>query len=130
MPRHTPEYRLQIVVAQFLTYALPADATWTSVDAGAGKMTPSAAELRKRRGVKAGWPDVLVCYAGRLHGVELKAEKGRQSLVQEAVQAELEAAGATYDVVHTIEELETALMGHGIPLKATTGTKFDLARAA
>ena len=127
MAQHTQEYRFQIVVAQYLTFALPADATWTSIDAGAGKLTPATAELCKRRGIKAGWPDVLIVYRGRLHGVELKAGKGAQEDEQKCVQAQLEAAGATYAVVRSVDELEAMLRSYGIPLRATTGTKFERA---
>lgn len=125
-----PETALQIVVAQFLDYALPEGAVWTSIDAGAFKLSPSQADLQKRRGVKAGWPDVLILYRGTLYGIELKAKNGHLEDEQELLGLALIRSGGHYFEARSIAEIERTLRGEGFPLRATAGTKFEPRKAA
>jgi hypothetical protein len=119
-----PETALQIVAAQFLDYALPEEAIWTAMDAGLTKLTPAQADLQKRKGVKKGWPDLLVMYRGKLHGIELKAPKGRVSPEQHRIGAALIDQGGHWCVAKSIADIEENLHEWGIPLRATNGTKF------
>ena len=116
------EHRLQMATATFLAAVLPCDSYWTSVDAGQGRMDVRAGQMRKARGVKAGVPDVLVCYRGMLYCIELKASKGRLSETQHMTIGQIHEAGGKVEVCHSIEEVETALRGWDIPLRGTTLT--------
>lgn len=112
-----PEAALQRAVAVYLADVLPHDAYWTAVDAGQGKMDMVAAAIRKSRGVKAGFPDVLVIYRGLVFGVELKAPAGRTQDVQHATHAAMRQAGAQVSVCRSVADVERALMHWMIPLR-------------
>lgn len=116
------EWRLQQACATYLGAVLPRDAYWTSVDAGQGKMNLVSAQLRRSRGVKAGVPDLLICYRGMLYCIELKASKGKVSDIQHVTHAQIREAGGQVSVCHSIEEVETALRAWDIPLRGTTLT--------
>jgi hypothetical protein len=121
-----PEQALQIAVAQFLRYALRAPSYWTSIDHGAGKMTPASAGLRKARGVQAGISDVLVMHpigkdnrnGTRAIWIELKAGKGRTSVAQNDFLDRVLAAGCFARVARSVEEVDAILRGLGIPVYA------------
>ena len=68
---------------------------------------PITAAKLKRMGVRAGLPDLLLVIEGRLHGLELKRERGgRVSPAHQAMHDELRAAGA---IVETAKGLNEAL---------------------
>jgi hypothetical protein len=128
MARKRPEQALQIALAKYLKHALRAPTYWTSVDAGAGKMTAASAGLRKARGVKAGFPDVLVMHPLGLNtlvvGIELKAKKGRLSDAQAATCEALWAANARYVECRSLEEVQRCLERAGVPMHAlVVGTR-------
>jgi hypothetical protein len=80
-------------------------------------------------GLRPGWPDILVlhpaprsvegCRQVIVVGLELKTEVGRQSPVQRAVAAEFAAAGASYALCRSIDDVHAALVAAGIPMRAT-----------
>lgn len=124
MRRKRPEQTLQIAVASFLRAALRAPTYWTAIDHGVGKLGVVEATLRKKRGVKAGIADMLVI---QRHGdrmrpmvvwIELKADKGSQSLGQKMFQAAVEENGCIYFVARSVDEVSGFLRGVGIPLHA------------
>lgn len=122
--RASPEHALQVAVAQYLTLALRPPVLWTALDAGAGKMSKAAAGKRKARGVRAGWPDLLVMMpslAGRTQviGIELKSKAGSLSLVQRARKIDFQVANAVYLTARSVEEVESILREREIPLHAT-----------
>lgn len=127
MKLHVTEEMLHRTVARFLSLALRSPTIWTSIDAGAGKMSRAAAGRRKARGVKAGWPDILVMHpvarAGNNYGcwmlgIELKTAKGRLSPEQKAVAQAFEQAGGFAFVARSVDEVEWYLLDFGIPLFA------------
>jgi hypothetical protein len=83
-------------------------------------MTAASAGLRKARGVKAGFPDVLVMHPLGLNtlvvGIELKAKKGRLSDAQAATCEALWAANARYVECRSLEEVQRCLERAGVPL--------------
>ena len=122
--RASPEHQLQVAVAQYLTHALRPPVLWTALDAGAGKMSKASAGLRKARGVKAGWPDLLIMEPAGLYrtlvlGIELKAKKGTLSEAQFDRAEDFLGCNATYHVARSVDEVETILRLNGIPLHAT-----------
>jgi hypothetical protein len=124
-----PEQALQIAVAAFLRHALKPPVVWTAIGHGGGGKVRGA--ILKAMGLRAGMPDVLIVapgcdgYMGVLTpyvvGLELKADKGRQSDTQRTLAADWEACGAFYYIARSVDEVEGFLKGVGIPLHATTG---------
>ena len=127
------EHALQTTCAVFLARALPPDATWTSVDPATDQhMDIVAGARRKARGLRPSWPDMQVIWRGLFHAVELKIGDGKQTTGQMAMQAEIERAGGKYAICCSVEELEEALCGWGIPLRAHSmeAAEYDVRREA
>ena len=120
MTRQHPEDDLHMSVARFLDLALPLDSAWTTVEHGGKRGKREAARL-KAKGVKAGWPDILIIYRQRALTIELKALGGRLSNNQKLRHPMILRAGAPVAVCSRIEEVEGTLRGWGLPLRATTG---------
>jgi hypothetical protein len=70
--------------------------------------------LRRRRGVKAGVPDTLVVFLGRLIGVEMKSIAGRCSRAQRAAREALISAGAEWWECRTASSAMWALTQSGV----------------
>ena len=115
------EHALQRSVADFLTLALPPDATWTSVDHAPGKgIGPRAGAMRKARGLRAGWPDVQVYRHGVFIGIELKSANGAKRHTQVEIGAEIVRAGGWWRVCRSVEDVERLLRDAGFhDLRAT-----------
>lgn len=64
---------------------------------------------RHMMGVVPGAPDFVIIIAGRAHFLELKSEKGKLSHAQSVFSESAQAAGATYDVVRSLDEACTYL---------------------
>ena len=113
------ERQLHEAVAAYLALALPADAVWTTFPAGEYRTKATGGRL-KGMGLKRGWPDLQILYAGRLHGLELKTRKGRLSPEQAERHREIREAGGVVEVCRSLAEVELALAGWGVPLRAST----------
>ena len=117
--RNRPEDALHQTVAEFLgikrNLALPSDAVWTTMPAGGGGKVRGA--KLKARGLKPGWPDILIVYRGRLICIELKSPKGVRSPAQKLIHAQLSAAGALVYTATSLAAVEGFLRVI-IPLKA------------
>ena len=110
------EWRIQEQLAALLDRWLdPATTWWTAVDT----VCPSAfvGMLRRRRGVKAGTPDVLVFHRGKLIGIEIKTRKGRPSESQEAARERLLAAGADWWLARSSRAGMEALRRAGVAFR-------------
>lgn len=122
--RAAPEHALQAQVVRFFEAALRAPTVWTGLDAGAGKMTKAAAGMRKARGVKAGWPDLLVMHPAPegkgtlVVGIELKAPKGSISIAQAEMLNAFFKAGAWYVTAKSLDAVVKALEFCKVPLHA------------
>lgn len=114
-----PEKALHLAVARFLAISLPPHAIWHHSPNGGSRHVLEAKAFRDM-GVRAGWPDIEIVWAGRVHFFELKARDGRLSPAQKETHAALIDAGATVSVCRSIDDIETALRGIGIPLRAST----------
>jgi hypothetical protein len=126
--RKTPEHDFQKQVAQYLNFALPQDAWWTSIDhAGGGRL---AGALRKVRGVKSGLADVWVVWRGQLRCFELKAPGGRPSDDQIQNAHQLSHAGVTTHTVTQLAVIEAVLADWGIPLRARLTAEPAAVKAA
>ena len=61
------------------------------------------------RGVKRGFPDILVIRKGKCIGIEVKAPSGRQSEHQKAIEKQFKKNEAEYYVVRSVEEVKKIL---------------------
>lgn len=110
------EAQLQIAVARYLDAVIRPPTIWTSIDAGAGKMSKAAAGLRKARGVKRGWPDILIISPGpNVLGIELKAADGRLSVEQRAMEHAFFGCMAWFVACRSIDDVEKALLFCKVP---------------
>jgi len=88
----------------------------------------SAGSWLARLGLRPGWPDILVmhpaptdvdgCRLVIVVGLELKTEVGRQSVAQRGVEADFAAAGASYVLCRSIDDVQAALARAGVPVAA------------
>lgn len=117
------EHAFQRQVAQYLAVALRPPTLWTSIDAGAGRMTKAAAGDRKARGVKAGWADIQIfepAGTGRVIVlfIELKVGKGDMSRPQIAFANSVRGLGVLYRVCRSLDEIYESLKLAAIPVFA------------
>lgn len=73
-----------------------------------------AVALAKSMGMLVGWPDLVTVYEGRLLCWEVKAEGGYPSDAQKATGAALQAAGARWAVVRSIDDVRECLTQWGV----------------
>ena len=59
----------------------------------------------------AGIPDIIACVNGHFYGFEVKIDNGRPTKLQEATIRKILAAGGTALVVHSVDEVRTAVNG-------------------
>ena len=116
MKRAQPERQLQAAVAQYLKAALPADAFFSALPGGDGRMT-------RAPGYRAGLPDLMVFWNTgaadpRLVFFELKSKVGRLSREQLECHNAMRIADAFVYTVKSIAEVESWLRYCGIPLRA------------
>jgi hypothetical protein len=113
MPRE--EWEQQIELSSALEEMLdPADSFSTAFDS----VAPSALSgyLRRRRGVKAGLPDMWILHRKRLITIELKSRAGRCRPSQKIVREAIERAGGTWWLCCTARSALVALHRSGVPL--------------
>jgi|SRR5690625_1367271 len=70
------------------------------------KRTRAEQGRAKASGTVAGVSDFMLIHDGHLHCIELKTPSGRQSASQKAFQSAVEAQGASYHVVRSLEEFK------------------------
>ena len=109
-----------MAVTGFLTVALPRDVAWSAVD-HAAKLGVRQGAMRKARGVKRGQADYrfVLPPGGRSAEVELKIPGSYQSPEQKTWEAAVTDAGGLYMVCRSVAEVEGALRGWGVKLRAT-----------
>jgi len=67
-------------------------------------------ERSRGSGMPAGWPDLVVLLPdGRFFGIEVKAEKGRQSKAQKLMQQQFEDLGHTYILARSVDDVIDAM---------------------
>ena len=116
MPRISREAILHRQVALYLKLAIREPWFWTTFPAGGGGKARGA--QLKRSGLMPGMPDILIIGPGKLVGLELKTEIGRQSLQQKAVAQRFERCGFPYLLARSLDDVEVLLMAAGVPLAA------------
>jgi hypothetical protein len=116
--RKTPERKLHTAIVAYLQAALPPNAFYFPVP-NAGNISPQRGGMLRRSGeVRAGVPDLIVLWAGRVIAIELKAPNGGGlSPIQKEIRDLMLLAGATHHIVRTVEALHEILETYQIPLK-------------
>ena len=116
------EHAFHRQAAQYLAVALRPPTLWTSIDAGAGKMTKAAAGDRKARGVKPGWADIQIFHPAMdltlVLFLELKSDKGAQSRTQNVFAGAASDVRAGYFVCRTLDDIYRSLCLSDIPVFA------------
>ena len=129
------EHSLQIAVAHMLQVVLDPDKTWwTSIDHGVGKLGVVEAVNRKKRGVRAGLPDIiLMIKIMRLGtrpmlpiiiGIELKSAKGAATEAQRTVAIAWRAMGHSYELARSLEDVHDILVRNNVPMLRRMVTFF------
>lgn len=122
MKRRAPEHSLQRAVVDYLGAAIAPPgvarngAMWHAIDHANARDARAGAE-RKGRGVIAGIPDLVLIRDGRLHCIELKAQRGALSVAQKHYCDQMKAVGVPYVVVRSLDDLAIVLMHWGVPLR-------------
>jgi hypothetical protein len=91
--RAHPEDQIQRAVLEHLRLRGPQTAYWFHVANGGGR-APIEASILKGLGVRAGVPDLIIIYAGKTYGLELKADGNKPTKLQIEAQDAMRAAGA------------------------------------
>ncbi len=80
-----------------------------------GEKVERAIAKAKWNGMKPGYPDLVAHYRGWTMGFEVKAEGGRMSKAQEAMQAAFQEQGIPYGVVRSIDDVRECLNEWRVP---------------
>ncbi len=115
--RPTAEELLHRTVADYLALCVPAPPSgpwWTAVNPIPAK-SRAAAGISKAMGLRAGTPDFVLCWRGRLVGIELKAGRGRMSPAQLEAHDAIALAGGAVTTCRTLDEVAAFLATLGVP---------------
>lgn len=58
---------------------------------------------------QAGIPDIICCYNGRFVAFEVKAEKGKTTVLQEITLRKIRKAGGTAVIVRSVDEVKVII---------------------
>jgi hypothetical protein len=134
-----PEDVLHVAVRKHMTALLGVDAgepsragvVWFSIaqESGqeawqtnekTGKKFSLRGQRNKAKGVRAGVPDIHICWRGGVGWIELKAGKNNTSAAQDKMHVALQMAGARVAVCWSVDEVERVLRGWGVPMIGRT----------
>ncbi len=116
-PFPTAEQSLQRTVADYLALCVPAPPSgpwWTAVNPIPAK-SRAAAGISKAMGLRAGTPDIVMCWKGRLVGIELKTGRGRVSSAQLEAHDAITLAGGVVTTCRSLDEVAALLATLGVP---------------
>jgi hypothetical protein len=114
--RQQPEANLQKAVMRFLALALPGDAVPVCYPLGGGGYRHG--QRVKALGAMRGFPDIFIVHRGAIFGLELKSLRGRLDVEQLAAHERLGRAGMDVRVCRSVDDVQAALAGWGIPNRA------------
>lgn len=117
--RRQPEQSLQRTVADFLALCVPPPPIgcwWTAVNP-MPYQSKAAAGISKAMGLRAGTPDLLMCWKGRLVGIELKTKGGRLNSVQRDAHEAITLSGGVVTTCRSLEEVADFLDVLGVPTR-------------
>lgn len=122
MPR--PEQDIQKAVVQHLRIRSAPGVVWFAVPnegTVGGEHARRIGGIMKAMGKRPGVPDLMFVLppAGRVHGLELKAPRGRLSPDQKKTQAALTDAGATIATAYGLDDALAVLTDWGVLRRET-----------
>lgn len=103
-------------VARLLRVVLPPSVWWSTIEHRNAKSVAEGGK-RKKRGVKAGVPDILLCWRGVLHCIELKNRAGSLSPAQIDQRHEILNAGGRWALCRSVDDVTAQLARWGIPTR-------------
>ncbi len=112
---------MQRTVADYLALCVPAPPSgpwWTAVNPIPAK-SRALAGISRAMGLRAGAPDIVMCWKGRLVGIELKAMRGRMSPAQLEAHDAITLAGGVVTTCRALDEVMDLLSTLGVPSRAT-----------
>ena len=115
------EESLQHTVADYLARCVPAPPAgpwWTAVNPILAK-SRAAAGISKAMGLKARTPDIVMCWKGRMVGIELKAGRGGVSPAQRETHDAITLAGGVVTTCRSLDDVAAFLATLGVPSRAT-----------
>ena len=119
MSSPSSEYEIHCSIVQYLQLTLPPGSVLHH-SPNEGRHNVAFRTKQKRLGMQAGWPDLELLVPRRYwrHEIEqatiffeVKSRKGHQSKPQRKVAERLQAVGAHYFVVRSLEEVIEILLG-------------------
>jgi hypothetical protein len=60
---------------------------------------------------RPGVPDIILCWAGKFVGLEVKAESGRQSQAQKKAEQDIAQANGQYYIVRSVSDVKEIIHG-------------------
>jgi len=109
------EWRTQTRLAEMLGRLLDPRVFWSSLENRPRSRLSGL--LARRRGTRAGLPDIMVIFRGRSNFVELKSPSGRPSPTQRRIRAELVAADCQWWMARSARAALVALHRSGVPFR-------------
>ncbi len=121
-PRRLPdaEESLQRTVADYLALCVPAPPSgpwWTAINPIPAK-SRAVAGISRAMGLRAGTPDFVLCWRGRLVGIELKAGRGRLNPAQDEAHDAITLSGGIVTTCRTLDDVAAFLATLGVPSRA------------
>lgn len=124
--RTYPEEALHIQVADYLLAVLhPKKTLWTSIEVSNQQGGASGLQKQKklrRKGVKAGWPDILIIWRNKgwcthVLGIELKAKRDLSNAQLEVQCLFRDLMGYGYEVAKSVDRVKEILEQYRVPCK-------------
>lgn len=109
------ESALHKSVADYLDLALLPPALWTTFPAGWGSLGKATAGRLRGSGLKAGFPDILIFFSGRVAGIELKTVTGLVSKAQHQMFLRLSEAGVRVYICRNLDDVIGVLEQESLP---------------
>ena len=78
----------------------------------------AAAGVSKAMGLRAGTPELVLCWKGRMIGIELKAGRGRSSPAQDETREAITLAGGVVTTCRSLDDVAAFLVTLGVPCRA------------
>lgn len=116
-PYRSLELGIHRAILNYLRLAFPKGITHHSAQnfGVKGPEIARAVALAKSMGMLPGWPDLITIADGKIYAWEVKAEGGTVSDAQKAVGAAMQANGAHWAVVRSIDDVRDCLAAWGVP---------------
>lgn len=123
-PPAVKESTISRQVASYLDLALPSGSVFTHIASGGARSKATAGRLRAE-GVRPGACDFVIVVSGvGTIWIELKNSTGRLSPEQRSwSEAIRHTPGSFWALCRSVEDVQSALLSAGVPLRATIGPR-------